>query len=167
MLPFLSFPLCGVCGLRGTRRLRAAGLHPFTRRLRAAGLHPFTRGLRAAGLHPFTPSPESSPLHPRLRAAGLHPFIRVCGLRGLHPFTRVCGLRGFMRGTPPKNRYLNPNFLNPKPNRLSLPPTQDSPVEKLLAACVGGCGQHMGRSLLCLSPQGSGFRVEGPQHPKP
>ena len=91
-LPFLSFPLCGVCGLRGftpSPGLRAAGLHPFTRGLRAAGLHPFTPSPGGCGLHPFTPS---------LGGCGLHPFTPSPGGCGLHPFTPspgICGLRGF------------------------------------------------------------------------
>ena len=88
-LPFLSFPLCGVCGL-----------HPFTRfaGCRASPLHPGVAGCGASPLHPFTRGLRASPLHPFTRNCGLHPFTPSpggCGLRGFTASPGGCGLRGF------------------------------------------------------------------------
>ena len=97
----VSFPLCGVCGLRGFTpsplhpgfagcgasplHPGVAGFNPSPLHPGAAGLQPFTRGLRASPLHPgvagFTPSPGG------LRASPLHPFTRRfagCGASALH-----------------------------------------------------------------------------------
>ena len=113
----VSFPLCGVCGLRGFTpsplhpgfagcgasplhpgvagfnpsplHPGAAGLHPFTG---GCGLHPFTRGLRASPLHPFTRGFAG------LRAAGLHPFTEASGLHA--PKSVSSRVQGLVEATP-------------------------------------------------------------------
>ena len=118
-LPFLSFPLCGVCGLRGfTPSPWVCGLRGFTPSCGVCGLRGFTpsplphgrvAGFTPSPLHPrvagFTPSPlhpgvagfTPSPLHPGVAGCGASPLNwGGCGLRGftpspLHPGVAGCG----------------------------------------------------------------------------
>ena len=78
----VSFPSCGVCGLRG---FTPSPLHPGVAGCGASPLHPFTRGLRG-----FTPSP----LHPGVAGftpSPLHPGFAGCGASPLHPGFAGCG----------------------------------------------------------------------------
>ena len=83
----------------------------------------FMRGFAGCGASPLHPSTRG------LRAAGLHPFTPSpggCRLRGFTPSPGICGL-----GPSPLHSRL----------RAGLHPFTRN--EKLLAACVGGRGQHM------------------------